>query len=182
MQPTRILGIDPGLARMGYGVIDLLGNQLKPIVYGCIETEAGLPIPTRLQQLYQKLTEILITYQPQVMAVEELFYGRNVTTAFSVGQARGVAVLASTLHGAAFAEYTPMQVKQAVVGYGKADKQQIQYMVRLLLNLAEVPKPDDTADALAIAITHAHTAPIVSRTSQLPGSQSPAIRRRRPVS
>lgn len=156
---TRILGIDPGLARMGYGIIETHGNQLIPIAYGCLETKAGLELPHRLGQLYTALVDILQTYQPQVMAVEELFFNRNTTTAFTVGQARGIALLAGNQYGTRYSEYTPMQVKQSVVGYGNADKKQVQYMVRLLLGLAEVPKPDDTADALAVAITEAHHAP-----------------------
>lgn len=160
MQPIRILGIDPGLARMGYGIVDALGNQVRPVAYGCIETPAKTPLSQRLQSIYHELCGIFETYRPSVMAVEELFFNRNTTTAFTVGQARGVALLAGVENGSEYAEYTPMQVKQAVVGYGKAEKAQIQYMVRLLLGLREVPKPDDTADALAIAITHAHFAPV----------------------
>ncbi len=160
MQPIRILGIDPGLARMGYGIVDAAGNQVRPVVYGCIETPASMLLGLRLQSIYHQLCHILKQYQPAVMAVEELFFNRNTTTAFTVSQARGVALLAGVENGTVYAEYTPMQVKQAVVGYGKADKAQIQYMVRLLLGLREVPKPDDTADALAVAITHAHFAPI----------------------
>ncbi len=165
LKPIRILGIDPGLARMGYGIVDSAGNQIRPVVYGCLETPAKTPLGKRLQSLYHELCAILEEYQPDVMAVEELFFNRNTTTAFIVGQARGIALLAGVEHGAEYAEYTPMEVKQAVVGYGRADKAQIQYMVRLLLNLREVPKPDDTADALAIAITHAHFAPIMHLTS-----------------
>lgn len=156
----RILGIDPGIARMGYGVIESVGNHLQPITFGCIETPAHTPVGERLKQIYQELLIILEEYNPDVMAVEELFFNRNTTTAFTVGQARGVAILAGVQAGLELAEYTPMQVKLAVVGYGKATKPQVQEMVRVLLGLSVRPKPDDTADALAVAITHAHTAPL----------------------
>lgn len=157
LSAMRILGIDPGLARMGYGIVDAIGNRVQPVAYGCIETPAHTPLSERLQTIFHALVDVFHRYQPHVLAVEELFFNRNTTTAFTVGQARGIALLAGVEHGAQFAEYTPMQVKQAVVGYGKADKAQIQYMVRLLLGLDKIPKPDDAADALAIAITHAHT-------------------------
>lgn len=157
MKAVRIIGVDPGLARMGYGVIDVQGNHLAAVDYGCLETPADWAMPDRLNYLYGELQRLMRSHQPDVMAVEELFFYKNVTTAFVVGQARGVAVLAGVQEGAAYAEYTPMQVKLAVTGYGKAAKTQIQDMVRVLLQLAERPKPDDTADALAVAITHAHT-------------------------
>lgn len=159
MTIQRILGIDPGIARMGYGVIELTGNHLKPVVFGCIETQAHTPVGHRLKQIYEQLGLILAEHQPDIMAVEELFFNRNTTTAFTVGQARGVAILAGVQAGLQLREYTPMQVKLAVVGYGKATKTQVQEMVRVLLGLNARPKPDDTADALAVAITHAHTAP-----------------------
>jgi len=186
MKPLRILGIDPGIARLGYGIVDVQGNQLRPVAYGCLETPAHTPVASRLQTLYRGINEIIETHHPEVMAVEELFFNRNTTTAFVVGQARGVVLLAGVEHGMTDAEYTPMQVKQAVVGYGRADKTQIQYMVRLLLNLREVPKPDDTADALAIAITHAHFAPVdqlVAAQTQAEANRNlypSSIRERRP--
>lgn len=181
MNGTRILGIDPGLARMGYGIIESRGNQLTPIAYGCLETKAGVALPERLSQLYTGLFDIMETYKPQVMAVEELFFNRNTTTAFVVGQARGIALLVGQQHHAIYREYTPMQVKQSVVGYGHADKKQVQYMVRLLLGLTEVPKPDDTADALAVAITDAHHAPSAAWGMGGPqtGSETPAQGMRR---
>ncbi|GAA4705334.1 crossover junction endodeoxyribonuclease RuvC [Brevibacillus fulvus] len=151
----RIMGIDPGIAIVGFGVLEKQGSQLKPIQYGSIQTEAGLPVPLRLKQIFEAMQEILATYQPEEMAVEKLFFNRNVTTAFTVGQARGVILLAAELAGVPVYEYTPLQVKQAVTGYGGADKKQIQEMIRLLLHLKEVPKPDDVADALGIAVTHA---------------------------
>jgi crossover junction endodeoxyribonuclease RuvC len=176
-EPIRILGIDPGLARMGYGIVDAQGSKVRPVVYGCIETPAGMPLSQRLQSIYHELCNIFKSYQPSVMAVEELFFNRNTTTAFTVGQARGIALLAGVENGSEYAEYTPMEVKQAVVGYGKAEKAQIQYMVRLLLGLREVPKPDDTADALAIAITHAHFSPI-SRLENFGREKNQKIERR----
>lgn len=154
---TRILGIDPGIARMGYGLIDSAGQRLDAVAFGCIETPAHTPDTSRLYQIYRELNEIIMRHRPQVMAVEQLFFNRNTTTAFTVGQARGVALLSAAKAELGLAEYTPMQVKLAVVGYGKADKSQVQEMVKLLLHLSERPRPDDTADALAVAITHAHS-------------------------
>ncbi len=152
----RILGIDPGIAIVGFGFIDKQGSQLKPVQYGSIQTEAGLSVPLRLKQIFEAMQELLSTYQPEEIAVEKLFFNKNVTNAFSVGQARGVILLAAELAGIPVYEYTPMQVKQAVTGYGGAEKKQIQEMARLLLRLPSVPKPDDVADALGVAITHAH--------------------------
>lgn len=162
MTRLRVLGIDPGIARMGYGIVEVEGHHLSAVAYGCIETPAHTPVANRLQQIYEELTTIIATHQPDVMAVEELFFYKNVTTAFVVGEARGVALLCGVQGHVPIHEYTPMQVKQAVVGYGKAEKRQIQDMVRILLNLQERPKPDDVADALAIAITHAHAAPLTA--------------------
>ena len=151
----RILGIDPGYAIMGYGVLDYNGNRFKTVGYGSVETEAGLPMPERLKLLYDGLTEIIQKYEPDEVSIEELFFNRNVTTAIGVGEARGVAMLACVEGGLVVSEYTPMQIKQALVGYGKAEKAQVQMMVKTILNLPEVPKPDDTADAVAAAICHA---------------------------
>ena len=153
----RILGIDPGYAVMGYGVLDYNGNRFKTVGYGSVETEAGLPMPERLKLLYDGLTEIIQKYEPDEVSIEELFFNRNVTTAIGVGEARGVAMLACVEGGLVVSEYTPMQIKQALVGYGKAEKAQVQMMVKTILNLPEVPKPDDTADAVAAAICHAHS-------------------------
>ena len=153
----RILGIDPGYAIMGYGVLDYKGNRFKTVGYGSVETEAGLPMPERLKLLYDGLTEIIQKYEPDEVSIEELFFNRNVTTAIGVGEARGVAMLACVEGGLVVSEYTPMQIKQALVGYGKAEKAQVQMMVKTILNLPEVPKPDDTADAVAAAICHAHS-------------------------
>ncbi len=153
----RILGIDPGIAIVGYGLIDEQNGDLKPVQYGSIQTPKELTTSARLQQIYLGMQEIIDRYQPEVMAVEKLFFNTNTTTAFAVGQARGVILLAAEQASIPLFEYTPLQVKQCVVGYGKAEKKQVQSMVRLLLNLKEVPKPDDVADALGIAITHAHS-------------------------
>lgn len=153
----RIIGIDPGIAIVGYGVIDRQGNRLKAVEYGSIQTEAGLSTATRLKQIYDEVTELYQKFRPDVVAIEKLFFNRNVTTAFTVGQARGVLMLAAEEAGAVITEYTPLQVKMAVVGYGQAQKRQIQEMVRILLNLPEIPKPDDVADALGVAICEAHS-------------------------
>lgn len=155
MCANRILGIDPGLARLGYGIVDLDGIHVTAVDYGCLETPADWSTSERLKFLYDGLNRVIHLHQPQVMAVEQLFFYKNVTTAFVVGQARGIAVLSGVQAGLDYAEYTPMQVKLAVTGYGKASKRQIQDMVQVLLHLAERPEPDDTADALAIAMTHA---------------------------
>ncbi|WAH39164.1 crossover junction endodeoxyribonuclease RuvC [Alicyclobacillus dauci] len=156
----RVLGVDPGIARLGYGVVEVAGSKIRCVTYGCVETDAHTQLELRLQAIYHQLTELLENHHPDVMAVEELFFNRNTTTAFTVGQARGVVLLAAAEHATPLAEYTPMQVKQAVTGYGRADKKQIQQMVKILLGLTEIPKPDDAADALAIAITHGHSAPL----------------------
>lgn len=152
-----ILGIDPGTAIMGYGLIKKNGQRLTPIAYGCWRTTPEMNMPKRLQLLYESLEQLLAQYAPDMVAVEELFFNRNTTTALSVGQARGVILLSAARQNIDVFEYTPLQVKQAVVGYGKADKKQIQFMVKALLALKESPKPDDTADALAVAICHAHS-------------------------
>jgi crossover junction endodeoxyribonuclease RuvC len=158
----RIIGIDPGIAIVGFGIVDKRGNQLQAVQYGSIQTEAGLPVPLRLRQVFEAVQSLLETYQPDEMAVEKLFFNKNVTTAFTVGQARGVILLAAELANIPVHEYTPMQVKQAVTGYGAAEKKQIQEMTRLLLRLKQVPKPDDVADALGIAITHAQFRSFIS--------------------
>ncbi len=152
-----ILGIDPGTAITGYGVIAHEGNHLRRVTYGVVRTEANLPMPARLRQIHHEITAIIDQYQPAVVAVEELFFNKNVRTALSVGQSRGVILLAAESAGLEIVEYTPLQVKQSVVGYGRAEKLQVQEMVRMLLCLTEIPKPDDAADALAIAICHAHS-------------------------
>jgi crossover junction endodeoxyribonuclease RuvC len=150
----RILGLDPGTASTGYGIIDAVGGQIQVVTYGVIRTEAGEPAPKRLQLIYEELNDLLLAYRPDTAGVEEVFFGRNITTAISVGQARGVLLLALANSGISIGEYSPPRIKEAVTGYGKADKAQVQLMVRNLLDLEETPRPDDAADGLAIAITH----------------------------
>lgn len=152
-----ILGVDPGTAITGYGLIEQQGQQLMPRRYGVIRTAAGLPLAERLKEIYQCLTDLVAEYRPDAMVVEELFFNKNTRTALAVGQARGVILLVAALQGIQTAEFTPLQVKMAVVGYGRAEKHQVQEMVRILLGLNAIPKPDDAADALAIAICHAHS-------------------------
>ena len=149
-----VRGIDPGYALMGWGVVEAEGSRMKLINYGCIETKAGVPMQNRLRTLQLGVRDLLNIYKPDDVAFEELFFARNVTTALMVGAARGAAIIAAAEYTNNLYEYTPMQIKQAITGYGKADKKQIQQMVKLLLKLDEVPKPDDAADAIACAITH----------------------------
>lgn len=156
-----VIGIDPGTAITGYGLVqEQADGTLKIVDFGVIQTQAALALPQRLLELHNRLREILLLHQPDIAAVEKLFFQRNVRTAFGVGQARGVALLTLAQVGLQVEEYTPLEVKQAVVGYGGADKNQVQQMVRALLNLEEVPYPDDAADALAVAICHIHSARI----------------------
>ena len=154
----RILGIDPGYAILGYGILDMKGNKFEVIAYGSILTDNSMEMPQRLKLLYDELSEIIRRYQPEEASIEELFFNTNAKTAILVGQARGVAILACVKGGLEIEEYTPLQIKQALVGYGRADKKQVQIMVKTILNLKEIPKPDDTADALAAAICHGHSA------------------------
>jgi len=154
---TIILGIDPGIADTGFGVIKKENNQLKLITYGCIKTKAGLPHEQRLKQLHIDLNKIIKKYKPDVSAVEKLFFCNNVKTALTVGEARGVIMLTLCQNHLPINEYTPLQVKQAVSTYGKASKLQVQKMVKLILNMQKIPKPDDAADALAVAISCANT-------------------------
>ena len=154
----RIIGIDPGYAIVGYGILDYEGNRFRVVDYGAITTKAGLQLERRIEIIYDALIKLLHTYRPQSMAIEKLFFTTNQKTAIDVAQARGAIMLCAIKNGAQLHEYTPLQVKQAVTGYGKADKNQMQQMTKTLLSLPAVPKPDDTADALAIAICHAHTA------------------------
>ncbi len=150
----RILGIDPGTATTGYGIIDKNGNKLLPLKYGCIYTESSWPLTRRLDKIYSDLIELIEEYKPDHMAVEELFFNTNAKTAISVGHARGVILLAGQRRDLIVEGYTPLQVKQAIAGYGRADKAQVQKMVKTILSLETIPKPDDAADALAIAICH----------------------------
>lgn len=159
------LGIDPGTARLGYGVVE---SAQDPILhdYGVIETAASAEMPQRLSGLFDAVTSLIAEHRPDVLAVEQLFFARNVTTAISVGQARGVVLLAAARAGVPVAEYSPSEVKHAVVGYGKADKAQMQEMVRIILQLEHAPHPDDAADALAIALCHAQRAAFHDKAGQ----------------
>lgn len=152
-----ILGIDPGLALMGYGVISYLGDTASLIECGTIVTAAGIPLPRRLSIIHSNMGSLIQKHNPDAIAFEELFAGKNVTTVIAVAQARGAAMAAAFGTGAELFEYTPMQIKQAIVGYGRAEKKQVQEMVRLLLKMEKVIKPDDAADAVACAICHAHS-------------------------
>lgn len=149
-----IIGIDPGFATVGYGIIRAERGVFAPIAYGVITTPAHTLIEKRLKDIYDSLCTLIDTYKPDCMAIEELFFNTNQRTAVDVCQARGVMLLAAENKGISTYEYTPLQIKQSVVGYGRADKHQVQYMVKLLLNLEKTPKPDDAADALAAAICH----------------------------
>lgn len=152
-----ILAVDPGTATTGYGVVEYDGNRFKVGDYGIITTKANLAVEIRLQEIYDQLKNLIARYRPDCFVVEQLFFNSNVRTALAVGQARGVCLLAAADGALSVAEYTPLQVKQSVVGYGRADKMQVQHMVKAILNLSEIPKPDDAADALALAICHAHS-------------------------
>lgn len=150
----RILGIDPGLATMGYGVIESDGDRHRLVQFGVLTTQAGQPTPQRLRSIFTGVNQLMDTYQPEEVAFEELFFSKNITTGMAVSAARGAALVAAAQRTDNLYEYTPMQIKQAITGYGKADKKQIQQMVKLLLQMKEIPKPDDAADAIACAITH----------------------------
>lgn len=155
----RILGIDPGTGILGFGVIDIdARGKAKLVDGGVIRTPVKQPDSERLLTIYEELSEIITMHKPKIMSVEKLFFAQNVTTAMSVSQARGVVLLCGEQNGMTLFEYTPQQIKMAITGYGKADKKQVQEMVRVVLGLKEVPKPDDCADALAAAITHANSA------------------------
>ena len=151
-----ILGIDPGYAIVGWGVIEYNANKFSVIDYGAVTTEAKTPFNDRLKQVYDGIDTIMKRYSPQALAIEKLFYNTNAKTVIDVAQARGVINLAAVQNNIPIFEYTPLQVKQSVVGYGRAEKKQVQEMTRVILKLEKIPKPDDTADALAMAICHAH--------------------------
>ncbi len=154
----RILGIDPGYAITGYSIIDYIGNHFQLITSGAITTEAGVSFPIRLQKIFDDLTNIIMEYQPDAVSVEELFFNNNAKTAIHVAQARGVILVAARKTNIDTYEYTPLQIKQAVVGYGRADKIQVQKMVKAILKVDSLPKLDDTTDSMAAAICHAHCA------------------------
>ncbi|OMF31686.1 crossover junction endodeoxyribonuclease RuvC [Paenibacillus sp. FSL H8-0548] len=163
----RVLGIDPGYAIVGFGFIDKIGHKLIPVQYGAIQTEAHTAPEQRLLQVYESACALMDKYKPDTVGVEKLFFNRNVTTAFDVAQARGAIILAAVQRGLPIGEYTPLQVKQAVVGYGKAEKKQVQEMVKMFLKLSAVPKPDDVADALAVAICHAHSIVLTQKINEV---------------
>lgn len=165
----RILGIDPGIAIVGTGIVEKIGNKYTPVYYDSIITQAHTPLEDRIEKVYNGVVELIEAYKPDALAAEELFFNNNAKTAFSVGQARGVILLAAKQKGIPFYEYTPLQVKQALTGYGRADKKQMQQMVKTFLGLSEVPKPDDTADALAVAICHGNSVKFNSLEQMLKG-------------
>jgi crossover junction endodeoxyribonuclease RuvC len=152
-----VLGIDPGTARTGYGLVERQGAHLRAVDFGCLETPAGRPLAERLMLIDQGLEDLVETHRPHLVAIERLFFNKNVRTATAVGEARGVALLVAGRHGLAIHEYGPHEVKQAVTGHGRADKRQVQRMVQALLALPELPRPDDAADALAVAVCLAHS-------------------------
>lgn len=153
---VTVLGIDPGYAIVGYGVINLTGNSYKILGYGTATTKASDPLPDRLLQIYNDITQVIEMYKPDAVAIEELFFNTNITTGIAVSEGRGVILLACKQAGLPIFEYTPLQVKQAICGYGRAEKKQVMEMTRRMLNLEKIPRPDDAADALALAICHAH--------------------------
>jgi crossover junction endodeoxyribonuclease RuvC len=153
-----VLGIDPGTARTGYGIVSREGSKLEMLDYGCIETINDRPLAQRLLLIHEALTDLLETHRPEAVGVERLFFNKNVQTAFAVGQARGVVLLSAAEFGLPIFEYGPHEVKMAVTGYGRAPKDQVQRMVQMVLAMSELPRPDDAADALAVAVCTAHSA------------------------
>ena len=166
----RILGLDPGIATVGFGIVDSESNRQKLVSCGVITTPAHTPLTSRLDQIYTDLEELIRTVHPDVMAVEELFFNTNITTGISVAHGRGVILLCAYRCGLRIYEYTPLQVKQAVVGYGRAEKKQVMEMVKRILNLPSPPKPDDAADAVALALCHARSS---TSLLNLEGAQNP---------
>lgn len=166
----RILGLDPGIATVGFGIVDSVKNRQSLVTCGVITTPAHTPLTSRLDQIYSDLEELIRTTKPDVMAVEELFFNTNITTGISVAQGRGVILLCAFRCGLKIYEYTPLQVKQAVVGYGRAEKKQVMDMVKRILNLPSPPKPDDAADAVALALCHARSS---TSLLNLEGAQNP---------
>ena len=152
-----ILGIDPGLATLGYGVIEVVNDRRRMVTFGTLTTPAGEPMPQRLRAIFQGMNQLMDIYRPDDVAFEELFFSKNITTGMAVSAARGVALVAVVQRTDNLYEYTPMQIKQAVTGYGGADKHQVQQMVKMLLNMRDIARPDDAADALAVALTHANS-------------------------
>ncbi|MBR6115288.1 MAG: crossover junction endodeoxyribonuclease RuvC [Oscillospiraceae bacterium] len=166
----RILGLDPGIATVGFGIVDTDKNKQKLITCGVITTPAHTPLTQRLDQIYSDLEDLIVSFAPDVMAIEELFFNTNITTGISVAQGRGVILLCAFRAGLSIYEYTPLQVKQAVVGYGRAEKKQVMEMVRRILNLPSAPRPDDAADAVALALCHARSS---TSLLNLEGAQNP---------
>jgi crossover junction endodeoxyribonuclease RuvC len=162
----RILGIDPGYAILGYGIVDLNANRFSLVECGAVTTESNLEMPARLKYIYTQLMEIIATFEPDAASVEELFFNSNAKTAIKVGEARGAAILACANSGLPIYEYTPLQIKQAIVGYGRAGKDQVQAVVKSILNLKEAPKPDDAADAVAAAICHGNSSNFIDRVKR----------------
>lgn len=161
-----VLGLDPGTASTGFGVISISGSRFRTLEYGVLQTASGAPPERRLEQIFDQMNDLLARHRPSATAVESLFFNANVRTALAVGQARGVTLLACSQAGCEVFEYTPQQIKQAVVGYGKASKEQVMEMVRVLLGLAQLPRPDHAADALGVAICHANTCGMRERVRQ----------------
>jgi crossover junction endodeoxyribonuclease RuvC len=157
--PVVVLGIDPGTAATGYGIVERAGSRLRVLDYGCLETQPAQALAVRLMAIHQSVTQLIALHRPQMVGVERLFFNRNVQTAFAVGQARGVVLLAAAQGGVPVFEYGPHEVKMAVTGYGRADKRQVQRMVQAVLGMDALPRPDDAADALAVAICLAHARP-----------------------
>lgn len=160
-----IMGIDPGLATVGYGLIEKKGNSTKVVDFGIISTSKNDTLPTRLKQIYASVSALIDKYQPEAVAMEELFFQNNAKTAIAVAEARGVSLLACIHKLGNLYEYTPLQIKSALTGQGRAEKRQVQYMVKAILNLKEIPKPDDAADALAVALCHSQTNLVLSGTN-----------------
>lgn len=163
--PVIVLGIDPGTAATGYGIVERAGSRLRAIDYGCLETQPAQALATRLMTIHRSVAQLIELHRPRMVGVERLFFNRNVQTAFAVGQARGVVLLAAAQAGVPVFEYGPHEVKMAVTGYGRADKRQVQLMVQAVLGMDSLPRPDDAADALAVAICVAHASPLLARTT-----------------
>jgi len=159
-----VMGIDPGLASTGWGTIEVKSSKLKVKSYGVIKTKPNLKFPERLKIIYANLNQLIQTYRPKTIAIEEIFFAKNVKTAISVGHCRGASILAAVGNNLPVAEYTPLEIKKALVGYGRADKNQVQQMLKRLLALNKIPKPDDAADALAVALCHIHTTSLGARS------------------
>ena len=159
-----VLGIDPGFATIGYGIVKKKGSIYMPIDYGVIKTSPKTSAPQRFKQIYDSLEELIKKYKPDAIAIEELFFNRNAKSLINVAQSRGVSILAAIIYCGNIYEYTPLQIKQGLTGYGRAEKHQVQYMLKNLLGISDIPKPDDAADALAVAITHLQTNQVLSGT------------------